>query len=506
MIRARAAIFALGAISSLGFEPWSLWPVTLVCLILLLRHAGGARSWWQAAGAGWWFGFGLGCASLTWLAHAFTYQAAMPQWLGWPAVVVLAAYTAGYWALSLGAASAVSRTSGPAGFALASAATFILTEWLRGVLLTGFPWNPLGVIWLPLGEMARSAAVIGALGLSGVTIAIAGLVAAITRRAGAAAMLLAPAVLVFTLALAGSRAAPDTDVPIRLVQGNIDQADKWRPSQAMAQLERYRSLSGPPGTTGAPRLVFWPEAAIIEPLDADPVLRSRAASVLGPRDLLFTGATGEAGDGRYTNSVFVLDAAGRLRGRYDKAQLVPFGEYLPLAGLLERFGAARLVPGETDFVPGPGPQTLDIDGFRLGVSICYEIVFPSAVVDRPDRPAFLFNPSNDAWFGKGGPEQHLAQARLRAIEEGLPVIRATPTGRTDPVLPAPNAATVFSRWGSVLPLGASIFMLAALLLPRQQLGRASRRRLRRHLNRARRGRPKWRIFFRGAASHKPALS
>lgn len=496
MILIRAAIFALGAISSLGFEPWSLWPITLLSLILLLRHAGGARSWRQAAGAGWWFGLGLGCASLTWLAHAFTYQAAMPQSLGWAAVALLAAYTAGYWALSLGAAFAVSRTSGSAGFALASAATFILAEWLRGVLLTGFPWNPLGVIWLPLGEMARSAAVIGALGLSGVTIAIAGLLAAVTRRAGAAAMFLAPAMLVLTLALAGPRAAPDTEVPIRLVQGNIDQADKWRPGQARMQLERYRSLSGPPGTTAKPRLLFWPEAAIIEPLDADPALRSRAASVLGPRDLLFTGATGEAGDGRYTNSVFVLGAAGRLLGRYDKAQLVPFGEYLPFAWLLERFGAARLVPGEADFVPGPGPQTLDIDGLRLGISICYEIVFPSGVIDRSHRPAFLFNPSNDAWFGKGGPEQHLAQARLRAIEQGLPIIRATPTGRTaviradgaiaaslpaheaarlDTVLPAPNAATVFSRWGPVLPLGAAIAMLAALLLKRQKHGRLRRR-------------------------------
>ncbi len=478
-------IFALGMIASLGFEPWSLWPITLVSLILLLRRAGGAQSWRQAASTGWWFGFGLGCASLTWLAHAFTYQAAMPHWLGWPAVVLLAAYTAGYWALSLGAANAIARTCGPTGFALASAATFLLAEWLRGVLLTGFPWNPLGVIWLPVGEVARSAASIGALGLSGMTIAIAGLLAAATRRSDAPSLLLAAAATALNFAMAGPRAGPDTDTPIRLVQGNIDQAEKWRPGQAMAQLERYRSLSGQPGTTATPRLVFWPEAAIIEPLDADPALRRRAASVLGPRDLLFTGATGEVEGGRYSNSVFVLDAAGRILGRYDKAQLVPFGEYLPLAELLERFGAARLVPGEADFVPGPGPQTLDIGGLGLGVSICYEIVFPSTVVDRLHRPAFLFNPSNDAWFGKGGPEQHLAQARLRAIEEGLPVIRATPTGRTavirsdgaisaslpaheagrlDAVLPAAGPATAFGRWGGALPLGGAFITLAMLVL------------------------------------------
>lgn len=483
MLRSKATIFALGMVSALGFEPWSLWLLSLISLALLFRHMNEAQTWRQAASIGWWFGLGLGCISLTWLAHAFTYQSAMPHWLGWPAVALLAAYTACYWAFSFGAAKAVTCTSGPTSFALASAALFVLSEWLRGVFLTGFPWDPLGVIWLPT-EVARAAATIGGLGLSGLTIAITGLLAAATRRDGTSARLLIPAVIVLPFALTGHRAAPDTGAHISLVQANIDQADKWQSGKANEQLERYIVLSGSSGTIANRRLVFWPEAAIIDPLDTETALRVRAAAILGPRDLLFTGATGEAGEGRYTNSVFIINALGNITGRYDKSILVPFGEYLPLSGLMKAIGISRLVPGDVDFAAGTGPRTLNVGELKLGVAICYEVVFASSVVDRRHRPQFLFNPSNDAWFGKGGPEQHLAQARLRAIEEGLPVIRVTPTGitavirsdgtilaklpaqkagRLDTFMPSAGTPTAFSRWGSGLALTAAIAILGMLL-------------------------------------------
>lgn len=485
MIAARLGIFALGAVSSLGFAPWSLWPATIGGLILLLRIAGMAPSWRRAAAVGWWYGWGLGCASLTWLAHAFTYQAAMPAWLGWPAVVILAAYTACYWALPLGLAHLFTARGGATPYALCVAALFVIAEWLRGIFLTGFPWNPLGAIWLPVSEIARGAATIGALGLSGITMLAAGLIASATRDAGWRPLALAAIVMGVPMAVAGPRAARDTGTAISLVQGNIDQADKWRPGQGAAQLERYIALSGSPGAAIGPRLTFWPEAAIIDPLDSDPALRRRATAILRPGDLLFTGATGTAGPDGYSNSVFVLDAAGRILGRYDKSHLVPFGEYLPFAEILGRLGASRLVPGEAAFVPGPGPHTLTIGGLRAGVSICYEIIFPSAIIEQQRRPAFLFNPSNDAWFGAGGPEQHLAQARLRAIEEGLPIIRATPTGHTavirsdgsiaaslpaheaarlNTVLPAIGPATLAGRWGTSLSLAVAIGLFAAVSL------------------------------------------
>ncbi|SDH03306.1 apolipoprotein N-acyltransferase [Pelagibacterium luteolum] len=439
---------------------------------------------------GWWFGLGLGLATFPWLAHAFSFQSAMPYWLGWAAVAALAAYTALYWAVSLGLAHALTRSAPPAIFAIHAAALFVMAEWLRGWLLTGFPWNPLAAIWIPVPEVAQTASVIGAFGLSGLTMLVVGMAAAAARRDGLAplfASLLGSAILVS----ATQTAAPlDTQVRISLVQANIDQSEKWLPGEAERQLGRYIALTRDEDVAG-PRLVFWPETAILLPLDANPALQRAAVAGLGPDDLLFTGAVGDAPDFQHTNSVFVLDAAGSILARYDKAHLVPFGEYLPFAAVLERFGAARLVPGAADFVAGPGPATVELEGLKVGVAICYEVVFPASVVDSADRPAFLFNPSNDAWFGWGGPEQHLAQARLRAIEEGLPVIRATPTGHTavirsdgsiaaglpagraarlDTYLPTASEPTLFAVWGNAIPLGASFMLLVAGLAVRRSTG------------------------------------
>jgi apolipoprotein N-acyltransferase len=187
------------------------------------------------------------------------------------------------------------------------------------------------------------------------------------------------------------------------------------------------------------------------------------------------------------NSMSAMDANGRLLGHYDKSHLVPYGEYLALRWLLEPLGATRLVPGDLDFIPGPGPQTLTLPGFgKVGIQICYEIIFSGQVIDRYNRPAFLFNPSNDAWFGSWGPPQHLAQARLRAIEEGLPVIRSTPTGisaiidadgrivdaiplgkagRIDAKLPMAKSPTLFAQLGNILPLGFAALLLAFSLFP-----------------------------------------
>jgi apolipoprotein N-acyltransferase len=190
------------------------------------------------------------------------------------------------------------------------------------------------------------------------------------------------------------------------------------------------------------------------------------------------------------NSMTAMDANGRILGDYDKAHLVPYGEYLPLKWLLTPLGLSRLVPGDIDFLPGPGPQTmtLNLDGkpVKIGLQICYEIIFSGQVVDRANRPDFLFNPSNDAWFGSWGSPQFLAQTRLRAIEEGLPAIRATPTGisavidangriieslgqgkagRIDARLPVAKAPTLFARYGNILPLGFALLLIAFALLP-----------------------------------------
>ena len=254
-------------------------------------------------------------------------------------------------------------------------------------------------------------------------------------------------------------------------------------------------------------MLFWPEVAVPEPfaiLDAQrqplavqlPTI-PRAIQSIRPGDLLLTGGFALIADrdGKVAgnaNSVFAIDKTGTVLGRYDKAHLVPYGEYLPMRPLLTAMGLSQLAPGQGDTNHGPGPRSIDLGGFgRMGLQICYEIIFSGDVVDAANRPDFIFNPSNDAWFGAWGPPQHLAQARLRAAEEGLPVIRSTPTGisavvdshgrlieslawRTagtiNSTLPAPRAPTLFAKLGNVVPLTLGfLLILSAIAL-------ASRRR------------------------------
>jgi len=220
--------------------------------------------------------------------------------------------------------------------------------------------------------------------------------------------------------------------------------------------------------------------------------------LLGPDDRLLTGGIAVASkDGVHVdgaaNSIFILAPGGRVLGRYDKAHLVPFGEYLPMRPLLSAIGLSRLAPGELDFATGPGPRTIDIGGEwgKVGFQLCYEMIFSGEVVDEKHRPAFIFNPSNDAWFGRWGPPQHLAQARLRAAEEGLPILRSTPTGisavidarghvvkylpwRTagaiDAVIPpAANGPPPFARFGNVIPLILALaLMIGGIVLGRRR--------------------------------------
>jgi apolipoprotein N-acyltransferase len=294
--------------------------------------------------------------------------------------------------------------------------------------------------------------------------------------------------------LAGGSTIPGAPpIALQIVQPNIGQENKWAEGFEALNFDRLRRLSAP--GSPRPRLLLWPEAAVTDPLEdarTDPAYareiaqrRTDVAAMLGPNDLLLTGGiTFRSRDGEAvtsaTNSVFAMDAAGRILGRYDKAHLVPYGEYLPARPILSAIGLSRLAPGDIDFDSGPGARTLHLPGVGgVGLQLCYEMIFSGEVVERGNRPSFLFNPSNDAWFGAWGPPQHLAQARLRALEEGLPVLRSTPTGisavidaegrllhsipwRTagaiEASLPPPLPPTPFARLGN-----AASFLLALLI-------------------------------------------
>jgi apolipoprotein N-acyltransferase len=483
--------FVAGALSALGFAPFELWPLTvagLAALLLLIPLAPRLRS---ALALGWWFGLGHMLVGLHWIAQAFQFQANLPAWSGWIAVVLLSMVMAIYPAAAAGIAWRLGRTT--VARIVAFAGGWMLAEWLRGYLFGGFPWNPLGVVWLPVIGVAKAGAIVGGLGLSGVVIAAAGAVLLALegdrelggRVAGAIA-----AVGIGGLFWINGTPVPDTGTRLHIIQANISQDQKWRRDAEERNLRRYLALSREALARG-PGLLLWPEAAVPDLLDEDVLTRIRLARLLGSRDLLITGGIKAIRDEEgYAvaahNSLYVLDARARLLGRYDKTHLVPFGEYLPLRGLLTPLGLSRLAPGSLDFWPGVGARTLRLPGFPpVGPLVCYEIIISGHVADRSDRPAWLLNASNDAWFSSAGAYMHLAQAQLRAIEEGLPIARATPTGVSaviDPhgrvlstiprhrmgsltaMLPGALRPTPYALGGEAIPVLLALLLTAAAIV------------------------------------------
>ncbi|WCT72890.1 apolipoprotein N-acyltransferase [Sphingomonas naphthae] len=492
-----AAAFLLGLVSALGFAPVGAWPATIICFALWAFLLGAARDVRGALKLGWAFGVGHFLIGLNWIAEAFTYQAAMPGWLGWVAVLLLSLFLAIYPAIAAGIAWRYGRGGGHR-FALMLGAAWTFGEWLRATLFTGFAWNPVAAIWAgtPIAFPAR---LIGTYGLSGLTVAAAAMLwplGMMLRAAGKGRKLppgrfattLAPYAIAFALILSlrGPPLPADPRAPLlHIVQPNIGQEDKWDEASAPRNYARLAGLTGEPGTL--PRLILWPEVAVPDFLEEDALARIRIADLMGPRDLLLTGAQSlhYAPDGTILsagNSAFGMTSGARLIGKYDKSHLVPFGEYLPMRPVLSALGLSRLAPGDIDFRPGPGARSFALPGIGLvGTQICYEIIFSGHVVDPDRRPRFLYNPSNDAWFGRFGPPQHLAQAQLRAVEEGLPIVRATPTGISavidadgevmaslpwheagaiDARLPPARKPTPFSQGHNWLALGFAALMAA----------------------------------------------
>jgi apolipoprotein N-acyltransferase len=480
--------------SAFAFEPAGLWPLLPVAIALLCELICRSKSLWHALLTGWAFGVGQFALGLNWIATAFTFQSNMPAWLGWVAVVLLSLYLAVYPALATGLAWRFGRQDRVVLVTVLGGA-WAITEWLRGTMFTGFPWNPAAAAFAPT-PLITVTALIGTYGLSGLVVLLGGAIWLEYHKKWLPLVLIVGATALLWV-LPSSPVPPDplAVMNVRIVQPNIGQEDKWRPGFAEEAARRLASLSGPPSSE--PRLLLWPEAAVTDPLDDARTdehqafaqfERTRAASLLGPNDRLLTGGIAIASkDGVHVdgaaNSIFVLAPGGKVIGRYDKAHLVPYGEYLPMRPLLSALGLSRLAPGDLDFTSGPGPRTIDVGGQwgKIGFQLCYEIIFSGQVVDEKNRPAFIFNPSNDAWFGRWGPPQHLAQARLRAAEEGLPVLRSTPTGISavidgrgnvvkslpwrqagviDAVLPpAADSPPPFARFGNVIPLALGFLLI-----------------------------------------------
>ena len=503
----------LGLIAALAYPPLHLWPLGLAALAGFVWLLYSAENWKQAALRGWLFGWAHLTLANNWIATAFTHQAKMPEFLGWAAVPLLCIYLAIYPALAALAAHLLAKKRPLWAFGLVLAGAWIVTEWLRGWVFTGYPWPPLGLMLLGGWDtpgLARMLPWMGTYALSGVVVLLGcGVLVAINRRR--ATDLIVPLVPLAAIMLVSATPEAASDLRYTLVQPYIPQSEINDASKFEEQFQRLAKLTGK--GDGSPRIVLWPESGVPDYLEdgyperyyyamtanGDPVYaRRRIGQVIGPQSTLLTGVVnlniGTMADGRpgavsARNSVMALDSSGRILAGYDKAHLVPYGEYLPMRPILEPLGLSRLVAGSIDYLPGPGARTIDLGPHgKAGVMICYEIVFSGHIADRKNRPDYIFNPSNDGWFGTWGPPQHLAQARMRAIEEGLPVLRSTTTGisavigpegtvrasiasgkadKLEGLVPEANAPTLFARLGHILTLGwAAVFLILGLALPR----------------------------------------
>jgi apolipoprotein N-acyltransferase len=505
----RAAIAVLaGAASALALAPVNAWPVLFLTFpVLVWLVDGSARGRWSgamaAAGAGWCFGFGYFLAGLYWVGYAFLVDAKTFGWLLPIAVAGLPAYLALFTALGL-ATARLAWVRGPSRV-LALAAALTAAEWLRGHVLSGFPWNAFGYTLTQPLALAQSVSLAGVWGLTFLALAICATPALFADDRADTPRPWRPllAGLALLTALTGYGAmrlwTHPTEfvakVKLRIMQPDLQQDQKFNYSAKSQVMARYLALSdratGPQsnGVHDVTHLI-WPESAFPFFLTREPDVLAQIAGLLQPGTVLITGAVRAAAtpdNARVSeayNSVYVIDHDGSILGIYDKVHLVPFGEYLPFQRLLEKLGLRQLTRQVGGFQSGDRRRAMTVPGApKMLPLICYEAIFPGAAAPRGERPGWLVNVTNDGWFGiSSGPYQHFQQARVLAIAEGLPLVRAANTGISavvdpfgrivgslplgsegvlDAKLPRPIAPTFYARFGDSALL---LFLVASILI------------------------------------------
>jgi apolipoprotein N-acyltransferase len=513
--RRALAAFLAGCVLALTLAPLDILPAGFIAfpvLVWLLDGALGAPGAGRLARlspafwTGWWFGFGYFLAGLWWIGAAVLVDAENFAWALPIAVLALP----GLLAVFFGCAAALARMVWPDGvgrlFSLAAA--FTLFELARGVVFTGFPWNPLGATLASNAITIQLAALTGIDGAAALAVllfsgpALFGDLRA--RWLGAAVPVLVGAAII-VLGLTRPVWAPVVPVrdgfTVRLVQPAVPQDVKWAEDEKTRIFADLMTLTdAPPELAGAPApaLIIWPETALPYLLEERPQMLTAIADALEPGQLLLTGGirlegAGEGGAARYYNSILAINDAGEVAGAADKVHLVPFGEYLPLAEWLKPLGVNPLAVAPGAFSPGAEAGSIvGPDGTRLGPLICYEAIFPGLVRAIAREADILVNVTNDAWYGRTpGPYQHFRLAQLRAVETGRPMLRAAnnglsalidPAGQvygglgldkrgiSDVTLRLERADTLFARHGVRLALGL-IALLAVLAMVAAALGR-----------------------------------
>lgn len=505
---------ALGGTIALGQAPLQLWAVALIGLAIALRiTAGQARR--AAIWTGFAIGFGFGASAMCWIVEPFFVEAKIYGWLSPFAILGMGAGMGAFWAFGVGVGhwiGGANRFRRTIGIALG----LLLAELARSYILTGLPWALLGhsFVGTPIAQLAS---LIGPLGLSAVLLllAVLGVMPGKRLRIGSAllAAVLFSSAWAWGVARLNQPIAPrEVVATVRLVQPNAPQALKWQDGYARMFFDRHLSLSAEPFAplTGAarveeftpaltsapiiaqgprPDLILWPETAVPFWLDQPGIGLELVAQAGGTMTALgIQRSEGMA----YYNSLAVLTSDAQVIDVYDKFHLVPFGEYIPFGDRLAKIGITAFAAREGNgYSAGTGAKVLDFGiAGRAQPLICYEAVFPQDVRAAPERPDWLLQATNDAWFGSLiGPQQHLAQARLRAIEQGLPMLRAANTGISavidahgeifaelgmdragliDAVLPAALPPTPYSRWGDWLFAAFLALSLTILFAFRRQ--------------------------------------
>jgi apolipoprotein N-acyltransferase len=498
--RRRGAAFLLGLLAALALPPLYLFPLLVVGLTGLVWLIDSRRPGLASFSAGWWWGFGHFIVAFYWIAESFLVD---PVRFGWMIPFAIGGL-AGYMALFIAAAALATRwldLTGPAKV-IAFAIFWTAGEWLRGHLFTGFPWDLVGYTLAFSDALNQYAAVGGIWGLSLLTVIVAAMPATLEetqhRRAlwacGGALLLAALLFAGGSLRLAGASSDMVPNVTLRIVQPNIAQSDKWVRGSGEQHVELLRQLTVQVPGWEHISATIWPETAVQFLLDRNDKLRQYLGQAVPPGALILTGTfRGDPPTGDYQqlyNSLLAVDHDGNLLGSADKFHLVPLGEYVPMRRLFPFI--SKLAPSPDDFTAGPGPRSLKLPGLpTAGALICYEVIFPGQVVDPANRPQWLLNVTNDAWFGtSSGPYQHFTSARLRAVEEGLPLVRAANTGISgmiDPYgrviemislsqpgvrdVPLPAALpglTPYARFGDMTLLAQFLLGLCAIALLRRR--------------------------------------
>ncbi|MGH6823164.1 MAG: apolipoprotein N-acyltransferase, partial [Methylocella sp.] len=483
--RRRLIALAAGATGALAMAPFNFFPALIIPMTVAVWlidgcaetrqmpagrrfHLGLPVAAGRAFGAGWWWGFGYFLAGLWWLGAAFLVEADKFAWALPLGVAGLPAALAIFPGLGFMIARLLWMPGAGRLFALAAGLSF--AEWLRGHVLTGFPWNTFGMALGGNLVTAQLASIVGLYGLTVIAILIFSAPAVLGEKSAmhgarrrlpppiAAAALAFAAICAFgALRLAATTVAPVASVKLRIMQPNLAQDAKFRPENKARILSLYLTLSarGESDRSGLDDVtaLIWPESAFPFILSRDAGALAEIGAILPQDTVLVTGAAradDESGHARYFNAIQVIASGGHILDSYDKVHLVPFGEYLPFEAVFDRLGMRQFVHVPGGFEAGSKSRLLVVPGLpAVAPLICYEAIFPGEVVPAgASRPGLLLNVTNDGWFGMTpGPYQHFAQARLRAIEEGLPLIRAANTGISAIVDP-------YGRVLAELPLGA----------------------------------------------------